>query len=103
MRELRSRKIVLAGVGIAIGLSAAPLSAQETNERTIDQYLCKDVLREASNRDVAVAFLHGYLLGRSGGSKFNVQVLREQTDKFIDSCLDHPGDKAVDVMTRVKG
>jgi hypothetical protein len=104
MRGLRYKKFSFVGAGLAIGLSIAPLFAQGTDERTIDQYLCKDVLRESgSSRDVAIAFLHGFLLGSSGGSKFNVQVLREQTDKFIDTCLDHPGDKAIDVMKKVKG
>lgn len=104
MREFRYKEILFVAIGLLTGLNAVPVFAQESGERTIDQYLCKDVLRESgSSRDVAVAFLHGFLLGRSGGSNFNVQVLRQQTERFLDSCLDHPGDKAVDVMTKVKG
>jgi hypothetical protein len=76
---------------------------KDKGDRTIAQYSCKDVMRESgANRDVAVAFLHGYLLGRSGGDKFNVELLRKETDAFIERCLDNPGMKAADAMTAAK-
>jgi hypothetical protein len=85
-----------------VGVLAA--SAQAAADRTIEQYACKDILRESgSSREVAVAFLHGFLLGKSGNSKFNIGVLAKQTDEFIEGCLDNPAAKAVDVMTKVKG
>lgn len=85
-------------------LDMAPVLAQDTNERTIEQYACKDILRESgSNRDVAIAFLHGFLLGKSGGSKFNLDTLRKQTDAFLERCLDNPHDNAVDAMVKAKG
>ncbi len=60
-------------------------------------------MRESgSNRDASIAFLHGYLLGKSGGSEFNIEALAKQTDTFIDRCLDTPGEKAADAMSRVK-
>ncbi len=60
-------------------------------------------MRESgSNRDVSIAFLHGYLLGKSGGSEFNIEALAKQTDAFIDRCLDNPGEKAIDAMSQVK-
>ena len=81
----------------------AKVFAQDTNERTIEQYACKDILRESgSNRDVAIAFLHGFLLGKSGAAKFNLDALKKQTDTFVDRCLENPHDKAVDVMMKVK-
>jgi hypothetical protein len=86
------------------GLIAASVASAEPQPRTIEQYMCKDVMRESgANRDVAIAFLHGYLLGKSGGSKFDLEVLHKQTDAFIEQCLDNPAQKAVDVMAKVKG
>lgn len=80
-----------------------PVQAQDTNERTVEQYACKDILRESgSNRDVAIAFLHGFLLGKSGGSKFNLETLKKQTDTFLERCLENPHDKALDTMMKVK-
>ena len=89
---------VLAGFG---WMGAA--GAQDSKDRTIEQYTCKDVMRESGpNRDVAIAFLHGYLLGKSGSSKFNVDTLRQQSDAFIERCLDNPGEKAVDAAAKIR-
>ncbi len=100
---MRYANILVASVAILSVIEMAPLLAQDATERTIDQYACKDILRESgSNRDVAIAFLHGFLLGKSGGSKFNLDALKKQTDAFLERCLDNPHDKAVDVMMKVK-
>jgi len=80
-----------------------PAPAQDQGDRAIEQYACKDILRDSgANRDVAIAFLHGYLLGKSGGSKFNLDKLRSQTDAFIERCLDNPAEKAEQAMITVK-
>ena len=77
--------------------------AQAPVERTVEQFECRDVMRESgSDREVAVAFLHGFLLGKSGTSKFNLDVLRKQTDDFVEKCLNNPTEKAVDAMAGVK-
>ena len=75
----------------------------EPTEREVERFTCKDVMREPNtSREVAIAFLHGYLLGKSGTSKFDVDLLKAQTDSFVDQCLDHPAEKALDVMVKVK-
>jgi HdeA/HdeB family len=96
---------VIAGATLvaAAGLGSAPGWTQDSRERTVEQYTCKDVMRESgANRDVVIAFLHGFLLGKSGSSKFNIDVLRKQSDDFIERCLDNPGEKAVDAAAKVK-
>ena len=96
--KLGTLAIMLAGV-----LGAGSAQAQTQADRTIEQFTCKDVMREPDeNREVAIAFLHGYLLGQSGDSKFNVDILEKQTDAFIDQCLDNPQAKAEDVMLKLK-
>jgi len=97
-RELMTAVMLVGSVTIG--------AAGETGkiDRTIEQYTCKDIIREAgSDRDVAIAFLHGYLLGKSGSSKFNIETLEKQTDAFIERCLDNPQEKAQDAMLKVKG
>jgi HdeA/HdeB family protein len=97
-------KTVLYASALLSGLVASSAVFAEPQPRTIEQYLCKDVIRESGdNRDVAIAFLHGYLLGKSGSSKFDLEALHKQTDDFIEQCLDNPAQKAVDVMAKVKG
>ena len=93
----------LMGIIAAIAVASVAAVAQPQPERTVEQYICKDVMRESgSSREVAIAFLHGFLLGKSGGSKFNIDVLGQQTDAFIDRCLANPNEKAVEAMTAVK-
>jgi hypothetical protein len=97
------QKKIFTAVALASLISAGPVSAQEQSDRTVEQYACKEVMRETgSNREVAIAFLHGFLVGKSGSSKFNVDVLHKQTDAFVDRCLDNPAEKAVDAMMKVK-
>ena len=96
------RSMTVAGLIAAIAATAAV--AQDAGDRSVEQYTCKDVMRESGgNRDVAIAFLHGYLVGKSGVSKFNLETLRKQTDSFIDQCLDNPNAKAEDIMMKIKG
>lgn len=98
---------ILAAVMLSASLAGSAALAQDKSpdrgERTIAQYSCKDVMRESGgNRDVAIAFLHGYLLGKSGGTAFNVETLRRQTDAFMERCLDNPALRAADVMAEVR-
>ena len=92
------------GAAALVGIFGAySVRAQDGSDRTVEQYTCKDILRESgSNREVAVAFLHGFLLGKSGNSKFNLDALMKQTDAFVERCLDNPQERAVDAMVKVK-
>lgn len=93
-----------ATLALVLFLGIAPAAvAQPDLDRTVEQYSCKDVLRESgSARDVAIAFLHGFLLGKSGTTKFNLNTLRAQTDQFVEACLDKSSAKAIDVMSSIK-
>jgi hypothetical protein len=83
--------------------AASPTAAEQAGERRVDQFLCKDLMRDSgTDRDVAVAFLHGYLLGRGAGAAFNLSQLRRESDAFIERCLDRPGEAAVEAMQQVK-
>ena len=74
------------------------------SDRTVEQYECRDVMRDSGpDRDVAIAFLHGFLLGKSGSSQFNVGKLKQETDAFIERCLNNPTEKAADAMIVSKG
>ena len=79
-------------------------NAQDNTVRKVGEYTCKEVLREnGASRDSAIAFLHGFLMGKAGTDEFDLGKLSAQTDAFIDTCLDNPADKAIDVMSKVKG
>lgn len=100
------RSLLSAGL-LALAWTSGPALGQQASDqsgdRRVDQFLCKDLMRESGNdRDVAVAFLHGYVLGKSGGAGFNLNQLRRESDAFIERCLDHPGETALQGMLQVK-
>jgi hypothetical protein len=102
MKTLSKAAAVSAAVLLS-GLSLSPVTGQDTKRRTVEQFQCKDVMRESgTDRDVAIAFLHGFLLGKSGSSNFDIDELRKQTNNFIERCLANPDEKAVDVMSKIK-
>ena len=71
-------------------------------ERDLNNYVCKDVMRmSGNNRDLAIGVLHAFLLGKKGTTQFEVSTLSEATDEFIEYCLDHPNDKALGVMEKM--
>jgi hypothetical protein len=98
--------IYLVGAITAAATAATPMVslAQDTTVRSVEQYTCKEVMRESgSSRETAIAFLHGYIIGRSGSSEFDLELLANQTDAFMDRCLDNPNDSALDTMAKIKG
>ena len=94
---------VIGGAALACLAMLTPVNAQDGSDRAVDQYQCRDVIRESgANRDVAIAFLHGFLLGKSGRVQFNLDELHKQTDAFIEHCLSNPTEKAIDAMAAAK-
>ncbi len=93
---------VFAAAILQVGLALSSASAQNDKNRAIEQYTCKDIMRESgASRDVAIAFLRGFLLGKSGSTKFNLDTLHKQSDEFIERCLANPDEKAMDAMSKV--
>jgi len=71
----------------------------EAKKVDVENYTCKEIMiLDGSDREIAIAFLHGYLIGKSKLSEYDPQKKGEETDKFIDSCLDHPTAKAIKVL-----
>ena len=99
-----TKTIIVASYAVLLGSAMTlPAVAQDAGARKVEQYTCKDVMRESgSTRDTAIAFLHGFLLGKSGSDGFNLDALTKQTDAFIGHCLDNPAQKAMDAMMKVK-
>jgi hypothetical protein len=100
--KIRTTLVAAAVAATFIGTHAIAV-AQDSSARNIEQYTCKDIMRESDDsRTTAIAFLHGFLLGKSGSPAFDVEAMAKQTDSFVDYCLDHPNEKAVAVMMKSK-
>ena len=64
-------------------------------------YLCKDVMRmNGEERDITLGFMHGYFLGKKAATEYVVGTLGKASDDFIEYCLDHPNDIALDAMEK---
>jgi hypothetical protein len=93
------RSIVIA-VALCVTLSSVSL-AQDKGPKDLNSYLCKDIMRlSGEHRSIAIAFLHGYLLGKKGTTAFDTQKMAEATDQFIEYALDNPTAKALDGMSK---
>ena len=100
---MNNSRTMIAVTTVTLFAAIGSAFAQDNGDRSTDQYTCKDVMREnGPSRDVAIAFVHGYLLGKENATKFNIEVLEKQTDAFIDYCLNNPNEKALDAMIKVK-
>ncbi len=99
-----------AGIIAAAAFAALPLAvmnalaadAPSRNARDLKEYTCKGVmLLSGQDRDVALALAHGYVLGKKGTTKYEIDKLAQITDKFIDHCLDNPKDNAMAVFEKI--
>lgn len=73
-----------------------------SDQRDFGEQSCKDVMRlSGGDRDIALAFAHGYRLGKKGTTKYEVEALAQLTDRFIDYCLDHPSENALQSFEKV--
>jgi len=94
----------LAAASVLALLAPTAAFAEQTLERSVDQFTCKQVMAEPPGvREATVAFMHGYLLGKSNTATFNIETLLKRTDAFIDSCLDNPTAKAIEIMSKSGG
>jgi len=84
------------------GMSALAADAQSQNARDLKDNTCKDVMRlSGQDRDVALALAHGYVLGKKGTTKYEIDKLAQITDRFIDHCLDNPKDNALAAFEKI--
>ena len=101
-----SAHVMAASVLLALALpGAGALAAEPKGEKDVRDLrgnTCKDVMRlSGQDRDVALALAHGYVLGKKGTTKYEIEVLAQITDKFIDYCLDNPTANALDAFETV--
>jgi len=82
--------------------SFSAFAAESSDKEDFSLKKCKDVMRMSGrDRDIALAFVHGYRLGKMGKTQYSVDALSQITDKFLDYCLDHPADNALQSFEKV--
>ena len=87
-------------VAICVTLTSVSF-AQDKGPKDLNNYICKDIMRfSGEERSIAIAFIHGYLLGKKGTTLFNTEELAKASDQFIEYALDNPTVKALDGMNK---
>jgi hypothetical protein len=85
----------------ALGIPSA-FAEESAKPNDLNDYLCKDIMRlSGEDREVALAIVHGYRLGKKGTTQFETEALAEITDKFIDYCLDNPKEGALKSFEKI--
>lgn len=101
---MNKRKTVVAAAAILLSLvsfSSMVSAQEETADKNMNDFSCKDVMSfTVDNREIAIAFLHGYFMGKQAKTAFNTDTLSKRADQFVDYCLDNPTAKAIDSMAR---
>ena len=84
-----------------IGGNSVYAETQSTS-KDLNDFLCKEVMRlSGSERENALALLHGYSLGKNNTTEYQIEALAAVTDNFIDHCLDNPDDKALAAFEKI--
>ncbi|MCG6967864.1 MAG: HdeA family protein [Chromatiaceae bacterium] len=89
----------MAAAALAVfALNATDTAAAEPTgtKQDLGTFSCKEVMRlSGEDRGIALALAHGYVLGKKGTTQYEIEALAQITDQFIDHCLDHPTDNAL--------
>lgn len=86
-------------------LAAATTWADQgtTQENTVDisKLTCKELMSgDDSDREVGMAFYHGFLAGKKNNQVLNVSEMGSTTDKVKDYCLSNPTSTVMDAFTK---
>ena len=97
------RNIVLAGLTSSLIIGGSAIAAEEpSTQKDLTGFSCKDIMRlSGSERENALAFVHGYRLGKMNTTQYEIEALAAITDKFIDHCLDNPNDNALATFEKI--
>jgi hypothetical protein len=99
----KSRRILALAVTFTMMcLGDATAFAGELSEPSdLKDFQCRDVMiLSGEDREIAIAFAHGYLLGKKNTTRYIPEVLAVATDNFMNYCLDHPHDNALVVFEK---
>jgi hypothetical protein len=84
------------GLGLVFLVMTGVVAADETVKSPVDlsTVTCKDIMSgDDRGRELAMAYMHGYLNGKAGGTTVELDKNAEITDKVRDFCLDNPSAK----------
>lgn len=98
-----SRTLIAVTVAVsALTLGANAFAKDEPKSTDLSTFLCKDVMRlSGEDRAIAIALLHGFVLGKKGTTTYVSDSLGKVSDDFTEYCLDNPASKAIESFTKI--
>jgi hypothetical protein len=93
-------KLVLATLA-GLAMISTGASAAENKTWDIGQVLCKDIMiRGDRERELAMAYYHGYLDGKANATTLDVNAKAALTDKVMEHCVSNPNDTLLSVFSK---
>ena len=98
----RIHRVAAVSVAALLSVPATTVAADEPKMKDLGEFSCKDVMiLSGADRDISIAFAHGYMLGKNKTTKYDIDKLAKITDAFTDYCLDPPTEKALASLEKV--
>jgi len=96
------RVLAVAVTSTMLCLGGPTAFAGELSEtRDLKDNQCRDVMiLSGEDREIAIALAHGYRLGKKNTTQYVPEELGKATDSFMDYCLDHPADNALEAFEK---
>ena len=101
-------KIAALSIGTiaAVLMTSAGLQAvaQQDQSQTVDveALTCKQVMiLSGADRDTTISYIHGYVAGKHGHGKVDLDALTVATEAFVNDCLDAPTANAVATLEKL--
>ena len=94
------QRIIFSIVAVALIMGSTCVVFADTDvSKDLTSSACKDLMRySGEDRVIALAFAHGYWLGKKGTTIYNPTKLGEASDELIETCLDNPNAKALKTL-----
>jgi hypothetical protein len=97
----RPSLIILAALALQSGVALAQPAAPAPKDAGIDQLECRTLLRLGGDeRAFTLLYYHGFVSGRMNQTSLDPEVMAGVTDRVVDHCIDHPGDKLLPVFEK---
>lgn len=94
------QRIIFSIVAVALIMGSTGVVFANTDvSKDLTSSACKDLMRfSGEDRVIALAFAHGYWLGKKGTTIYKPGKLGEATDELIETCLDNPNANALKTL-----
>ena len=99
----KSHRILAVAVTFSAFCIGGPsvIAGELSETRDLKDNQCRDVMiLSGEDREIAIALAHGYRLGKKNTTKYVPEELGKATDSFMDYCLDHPADNALEAFEK---